>query len=438
MPRVRFFKEDPIFDAFTRFDTSTGRSKAVDEDGFVSALAVARCRISRTLKGIDRYDAENHTVFLGETCATRTRFPRRIYFQITRNCNLECSYCFLKARHGLPHVPTDAAIEMAAFLSYNGLMEVRLTGGEPTTHPDFLRILDAFRDNDVYVSVATNGMVSRRTLDSLAERRHLWIICSVDGNRKTHNAYRPDTFDQILANLQYLKRKSPDTRLRLTMTLTKWNQRQIRNIGEIAKTVDAESVTIIPLRPQVRETAVQADMLTANEFRSVLEQMVKVNDELGVQMTTTLGTDLEFRLYPDPIVRKRGACAAGREAANLDYDGEKGTFMMYGCSYSPASDIHALPAIRRPFLAGEFPLGHCDDFQKIWEDDSAWAIYRNPSFKASQCHACDYYVRHQCVGSCPIQNVDYGLIDAGTDVLYQLEAQLSRTAEWYCYKRIRS
>jgi len=218
--------------------------------------------------------------------------------------------------------------------------------------------------------------------------------------------------------------------------LTRRNKDEIRDLAEIARAVDAESVTVIPLRPQLRDPAVQADMVTAREFQQVLEQIVRVTNELGVRMTTTLATDYESVIYQDPIVRKRGACAAGREATNLDYDAARGVFVVYGCSYSPAPDLDASPSIRRPFVAGEFLLDRVDDFLEIWRDDAAWAIYRDAAFKATECQGCSYYRRQQCVGSCPIQNVDYSSLDADADVLEQLRSQLSQTGEWYCYQRI--
>jgi len=433
---LRYYQEAPVFDAFTCFDPQSGKLTAIEEDAFGRAKQAANLTTPETAGSIARHDGDGITLFTGATDETRTRFPRRIYFQITRNCNLECPYCFLKARPGWPHAPTAAVVALAAYLGRNGLMEVRLTGGEPTTHPDFFRIVEAFRKNGVFVSIATNGLFSLPTLDRIAEMQPPWIICSVDGNRETHNIYRPDTFDRILANLRLLKNRQPALKLRLTTVLTRRNMGQIRDLAEIAGSVGADSITIIPLRPQVRNPAILADMINAQEFKNVLEQIVRVSEATGVRMSTTLATDLEGHLLQDPIVRKRAACAAGREATNLDFDPTTNKFIVYGCSYSPASDPGADPSLRRPFLAGEFSPDQPQDFLRIWQNDAAWAIYRQPIFKSSACHACDYYRRQQCVGSCPIQNIDYSAITAGEDVLARLRLQLSQTAEWYCYQHV--
>ena len=315
-------------------------------------------------------------------------------------------------------------------------MEVRLTGGEPTTHPDFFDILQKFQEEDVYVSVATNGVMDRRTLDRLCEEQNLWVICSVDGNRKTHNRYRPGTFDHIMENLRYLKERNPSTRLRLTTVLTKENIGQMYELGEICKSVDAESITVIPLRPQVRCPEIKEEMVTAQEFRQVIEDLVDAKERLGIRFTTTIETDYFDNIYRDPVVRKRSSCAAGREGTNLDYDAGRSRFIVYGCSYSPAPDLDANPEIRRPFLAGEFPIDGVEGFLDIWRDEPAWTIYRDLSLKSEECKECEYFANHQCVGSCPIQNIDYSSIRADKDVLVQLREQIERTGEHYCYKRV--
>jgi|TARA_B100002003_G_C14069677_1_gene514621 molybdenum cofactor biosynthesis enzyme MoaA len=58
-----------------------------------------------------------------------------------------CPTCFIKAGEGGNnlHVPTNSVMDIAEYMGQNGLIEVRLTGGEPTTHPDFLDILHKFK-----------------------------------------------------------------------------------------------------------------------------------------------------------------------------------------------------------------------------------------------------------------------------------------------------
>ncbi|MFT3890018.1 MAG: radical SAM protein [Anaerolineales bacterium] len=416
------------------FDTQTGALTTVTAQEFQNAVPGGYP--SKNGEYLQKIDGAGVTAFVGETPSTHTRFPRRVYFQVTRNCNLRCPACFIKAEKGSGHVPIQSIRKIAKFLGQNGLIEVRVTGGEPTSHPDLFEIIHTFQEQDVYVSVATNGVFEARIRDRLAEEKNIWLICSIDGDRETHNKYRGNTYDAILKNLLFLRNKNPSLRLRITTVLTTDNKNQMFELGELCRSIGAESITIIPLRPQVRDTEAKHWMVTASEFKTVIEDLVEAKKQLGIQFTTTIETDYKELIHKDSIFRKKSSCAAGREGTNLDYDAARDEFLVYGCSYSPASDLQATPEIRKPFLAGTFKRDNPSAFLGIWRDDSRWTLYRDLSLKPEECRQCIYLNKNLCTGSCPIQNIDYTSLHVERDVLDQLREQVTSTGEWYCYKRL--
>lgn len=432
---IRYFHEHPEFTAYTRFDNATGRLEPVSPAAFSGALDDLGRETSRPY--LRRFDRVEGTFFVGETPASHTRFPRRIYFQITRNCNLACPICFIKAGQGGSAVPKEIAKEVAQFMGENGLIEVRLTGGEPTTHPAFFDILHDFQDAGVYVSVGTNGVFGRRIRDRLSEERNLWLICSIDGNKETHDRGRGKTYNTILSNLHHLKTNNPDLRLRINTVLTKDNKDQIDELARTCRELDAESITVIPLRTQVRDPAAKSSLVTASEFSQALDDLVAAKRRYGINFTTTLGAEHADDIHKDAVFTKRSSCAAGREGTNLDYDAEHQQFFVYGCSYSPASDPEAASELRQPFLAGSFPEDDLGSFLGLWQDDSRWELFRDLSLKSKECRVCPELAEFRCTGSCPIQNVDYTKINADGPVLTQLKEQIRTTAEWYCSRRVR-
>lgn len=440
---IRYYHEHPEFTAFTRFDDATGRLEPVARAAFADVLDRPGVRAGRDAAGpateayLRRIERPEGTFFVGATPATHTRFPRRVYFQITRACNLACPICFLKAGPGGAAVPRSVAREVADFMGANGLIEVRLTGGEPTTHPAFFDILHDFRDAGVYVSVGTNGVFGRRVRERLAEERNLWLISSIDGNQATHDRGRGPTHDVIMANLRHLKHRNPGLRLRINTVLTKDNLDQIDDLARTCQDLDAESITVIPLRPQVRDPAAKASMVTAAEFSRALDDLVEAKRRHGINFTTTLGAEHADYILKDAIFTKRSSCAAGREGTNLDYDAQRRRFLVYGCSYSPASDPDAAPQLRSPFIAGSFPEDDVGAFLGLWQDDTRWDLFRDLSLKSEDCRACPHLTEGRCTGSCPIQNVDYSRISVDGSVLDQLKEQLRTTAEWYCARHIR-
>lgn len=425
----KYFLEDREFNQFTVFDSETGKLSVLEEKEFYSKTA-------KLQNNDDPSYNKSPQLFIGESSNTNTRFPRRIYFQITRNCNLNCPACFIKASNSGKHVPKEYIFQLADFMGKNGLMEVRLTGGEPTTHPEIINIIRKFQENNIYVSLATNGIFNDKVLVELSEQENIWIICSIDGNRETHNKYRPGTFDKIISNMLFLKSKNPNLRIRINTILTKENKNQVQDLVEICELLGAESITFIPLRPQVRNKEILEQMVTSEEFRKVIQDLISAKRNHGVNFTTTIETIYKDEILADPIFTKRSSCAAGREGTNLDYDADKNKFIVYGCSYSPASDLTENPLIRDPFIAGSFSPDNIDKFYEIWKDNDNWIIYRDLELKSKPCLDCLYYQKNKCTGSCPIQNIDYSKIDVEENVINQLKTQLKNTGEWYCYQNI--
>ncbi len=147
----KVYREHPEFGQFCIVDSKKGFLKEIGEEEYRAFLPADEKEKS---SGIQVLQGNGAVVFTGETPPTRTRFARRVYFQITRNCCLQCDFCFIKAKKGRARVPLEAASKMAEFLGRQGLVEARLTGGEPTTHPHLFEIVRAFQDAGVYVSLA--------------------------------------------------------------------------------------------------------------------------------------------------------------------------------------------------------------------------------------------------------------------------------------------
>lgn len=413
---LRLYKECEEFGEYNSFDTTSGKLSEISEEEY------------ETLKN----QISPQDIFEGGNPA-HSVFPRRIYFQITRRCNLRCPYCFIKANSKEKDLSIEYIRKMISYLGRKGLMEVRLTGGEPTLRTDFPSIVEEFYTNNVYVSVATNGLWSPEILDFFCCSKNLWLIISVDGDENIHNRYRENSYRKIVENLTYLREQNQQIRLRLNTVLTKETVQSIESVFSLGAKIRAESITFIPLRPQVRDGSIKEKILTATEFKVAVEKMLECKRKYHVDFTTAMEALYKEEFLPDKIFKKHSSCAAGREGTNLDYSYETGEWLVYGCSYSPASDNTADPAIREPFLAGHFAFDDIEKLEQLWNDDIRWAIYRNLDFKSSICCGCEYFTT-RCTGSCPIQNLNYDELKLDKAMIKQLHEQIKQNGEWYCYK----
>lgn len=123
---------------------------------------------------------------------------RRLSVELTNICNLHCSYC-LRDEDALYHSPANflspeflerVIVEAKESM---GITRLAFTGGEPTLHPQFARILDLAEANGLQVGFVTNGWHFERIWPTITA--HSGSIASVgfslDGaTRESHDRWR--------------------------------------------------------------------------------------------------------------------------------------------------------------------------------------------------------------------------------------------------------
>ena len=90
---------------------------------------------------------------------------------ITDRCNRSCPYCFAREKVRLSGGAARSRLMSFEELEYcvdflvrSGVPELKLLGGEPTTHPEFGRFVDAGIARGRHVTVFTNGLWSKTVL----------------------------------------------------------------------------------------------------------------------------------------------------------------------------------------------------------------------------------------------------------------------------------
>jgi len=115
--------------------------------------------------------------------------PVRVYFELTRRCNLYCKHCFVSSYWGDEYgEDTDFILEIINELYDNGVLDLRFTGGEPTIRNDIFQILRYAKDKKFSVSLNTNGVFDdiSNVANKLAELDLEQVTISIDGMRKNH------------------------------------------------------------------------------------------------------------------------------------------------------------------------------------------------------------------------------------------------------------
>lgn len=92
---------------------------------------------------------------------------------LTTECNQTCPFCFATAQTG--EITDDKYLSVELFKKYldyldrSGMDSVRLLGGEPTIHPEFLSFVNMARERNKKINIFTNGLIPKRVIEVLSE-----------------------------------------------------------------------------------------------------------------------------------------------------------------------------------------------------------------------------------------------------------------------------
>jgi MoaA/NifB/PqqE/SkfB family radical SAM enzyme len=150
--------------------------------------------------------------------------PLSASLELTYRCNWRCVFCYNPRHNDLRGLPSERWLSVLDELRALGTLYVALTGGEPLTHPEFLRIARGARERAFALRILTNGaLVTEALAAEIAALRPMAVELSIHGaNASTHDGATatPGSFEAMLRGLDRLLRngvavvlKSPLTRL---------------------------------------------------------------------------------------------------------------------------------------------------------------------------------------------------------------------------------
>ena len=95
--------------------------------------------------------------FYQDSVADNSDKPELVDVKITSYCDKGCSFCYQSSTKTGAAADVNFISNVADKLNKLGVFEVALGGGEPTTHPDFLRILQIFVGKNIITNFSTRN-----------------------------------------------------------------------------------------------------------------------------------------------------------------------------------------------------------------------------------------------------------------------------------------
>ncbi len=280
----------------------------------------------------------------GVTVPQKMTAPFLIVWNFTNLCNLNCKHCYQRAGAPLKNELTlEEKIKAVEDLDRAGVAAIALSGGEPTIHPHFLRIVKEISDRGIYPAVATNGwMFANKTFLEKAMKAGLrYMEVSVDSSDpRKHDEFRgrKGAWERAIKALQNAVEAGINHAM--AVTVTKNNLDEIEDILDLAESIGIKRVIFFNFVPTGRgEEIVEQDLdpIEREEFlRMIYREMKRRKIEIEStapeygRVTLQLSGNEEiapthFYVGGDPVIKSLaefiGGCGAGRIYAALDPDG---------------------------------------------------------------------------------------------------------------------
>ncbi len=235
-------------------------------------------------------------------------FGRNIHYlriSLTDKCNMRCVYCMPEVMFFRPTadlMTRGECLRLVRLFVELGVDKIRLTGGEPTVHPDLIPIVRGIRDLGVRkISMTTNGLrladLARPLKDAGLER----VNVSVDtlDAEKFHRITRWGKFEQVMAGI-YAAEAVGLTPLKINAVVARgFNDDDVAGLAALTLT-HRWQVRYIELMPFGEVAGFAQDAVVSQE-----EIMQRIAAELGpLELVDDGRLDGEAKLY-----RLKGALA---------------------------------------------------------------------------------------------------------------------------------
>jgi MoaA/NifB/PqqE/SkfB family radical SAM enzyme len=205
--------------------------------------------------------------------------PTLLGFAVTEHCNLRCPHCI---RDDVTTVRNlDPALLLETVDQARGIfgeVAVSMTGGEPTIHPEWERIIAGLHERGVTYRFVTNGWHMRRLMPGLDRHPPSAVRVSLSGaDEEVHDAERGrGSFRRVLMAVALLtSRRIP---AQLGLVVDRRDRHQLRQAADLAEALGCVSLNFALAQPVPGSAGRDSD-LSPREWYAARDEILALAHE---------------------------------------------------------------------------------------------------------------------------------------------------------------
>jgi PqqA peptide cyclase len=333
--------------------------------------------------------------------------PIGMLAELTHRCPLQCPYCsnpaeLLKANRELD---TDAWISVFRQAADLGILQVHLSGGEPTLRRDLETLVGALSERGVYTNLITAGV------NLEPSRLAAFKDAGLDHVQLSFQGARAATTEKIgnYRGGHEKKRQTAEAVRALGLPLTinapihRHNIAEVPDFIELALELDAERLEIANVQYYGWALLNRSNLMPT---RDTVMRQAEIVEEARERLRGVLAIDF---VTPDYYAAFPKPCMGGwaRDAFMIAPDG----------AVMPCHAAHTIPSLSFDRVP-ETPLA------EIWENSPAFNAFRGTDWMQTPCRTCDR--REIDFGGCRCQAMAIAGDAAATDPACSLSPMNAR------------
>lgn len=257
-----------------------------------------------------------------------------ISIELTNRCNLHCMHCMNSSTSkteqvGLSLEEIDILVD--EFIE-NNVVEVYISGGEPTLHPYFKHFVEKLNSKKIVVLLATNAYDIAPYLDTI-QKNIKCVFVSIDGTPEIHDHFRgvKGAYEKTLSNVRLLlSHKIP---VRISTVVSKSNLDSLENIIQAVKGLGVCEIHFTVLVNIGRAQDNKNVAIDEKDYRYIVErikELTEAHEKTGFRITMRRN---------DKLTPHTDRCYGGERMAHMSTTG-----LIAPCSYiakSPLSEKYS-------------------------------------------------------------------------------------------------
>jgi len=163
-------------------------------------------------------------------------------------CNCKCVMCDIwKDNKNLKQLTEGDIQGLLSSLKKFGTREVVMSGGEALLNPNFFRLCEILRQQNIKITLLSTGLSLKKNVEQILT----WIdnvIVSLDGNEEVHDRIRniPHAFQKLKEGVHLIKSIDPKFRITARTVIHKLNFRIWDSIIDSAKEIGLDQISFLP------------------------------------------------------------------------------------------------------------------------------------------------------------------------------------------------